>query len=153
VAVLLAALGLGACGGSSPKTVSKAELISRADAICSDQNRQINAVPSPKGSVASITKDQMPAAASYFDTTLAIARAHLKQIKAVGRPDRDQALYQQALAQQDAALAAVDSARQAAHAGDPTAFQKALGEAGRSGVSSRDLAQRFGFKVCGTAGR
>jgi len=149
--ILLACVALGACGGGGAgRTVAKADLIAKADAICSEQNRQINAVPSPTGSLANISQTQLSAAASYFDRTLAIARGHLDQIQALGRPDRDQGLYRQALAQEQVALNGVSRASRAAHAGDVAGFMKALADAGHGASAARDLAQRFGFRVCGT---
>jgi hypothetical protein len=135
------------CGGSS--AVSKADFIKRADAICTTEHAQAKAIVPPRFNPAHATKQDMPAAARFFDRFAPVFGGAVAQLDKLSRPTQDRALLDQTLAKADGLAAADNSARQAADKGDPSGFKLAFAQIVSIGPSARALAKQFGFNVCG----
>jgi len=146
VALLLAALTLGACGSSDDSSdngeLSKAQLIAQADTICRAAGNKIKALATPKSlsDVRAYTKD---AAAATADG--------VGKLEGLSPPAAIKSDY-------EAFLAIVRNVtKQAAKAADATSPQDAaklqatLKDVIKQGAESRRLAQKIGFKACGTS--
>jgi hypothetical protein len=147
--VCASAAALAACGSSGSKTVSKAEIISKGDAICRKATSQITASP-PNGDPAQATSAQLKASAPFFQQLSNSTRTSVSQIAALGKPDKDAALLDKLLANGRTSAANSQAAGQAAQRGDVKAFRVAFAK--RQGGSGSALAKQFGFKVCAQRG-
>ena len=148
VAILaaVAAGGTAAQAATATKTIPKAQLIKRGDAICTAGNRGLTLSP-PSGDPEHMTPDQLRAAAPFLRQGLRVNASEVRQVAALGLPDRDRATFKRAIALSRRMLKWVRKEVAAAQAGDVQAFlQASRHDTGRA--ASRTLA-RFGFRVCG----
>jgi hypothetical protein len=148
VAATVAASGTAAqlATATTTKTIPKAELIKRGDAICKKGNRRITLTP-PSGDPAHITPDQLRAAAPFLRQELRVNAAEVRQVAALGMPDRDKATFKRAIALSRQMLRWVRKEVAAAEAGDVAAFHVAMRH--DSGQAASQTLARFGFRVCG----
>jgi hypothetical protein len=151
VCVALAA-AVAASGTAAPlaiattKTIPKAQLIKRGDAICTKGNRGLTLAP-PAGDPEHVTPDQLRAAVPFLRHGRRVNAGELRRVTALGRPDRDRATFERAMALSRRMLKWTRKEVAAAQAGDVEAFLEASRhDTGRA--ASRALA-RFGFRVCG----
>lgn len=146
VPLLLAALALGACGGSSG--TSKSSYINRADAICAKADTQINGVPKPQltGTQAHILKGL----GVYVDRVLPVVHGVVGQLKGLSQPSADQAILRRYFAALDDAVTRLQNLSAAIRRGDVKAVQA---EATALNNAQPDaLARQYGFKRCGGTG-
>jgi hypothetical protein len=147
--VVAGVVALAGCGGSGSSTVSKAQYIKQADAICSREHAQVSALTAPSFTPAAATKQDMPTAARYLDRYVPLFGGAISQLDKLKRPSRDRAVLDRTLARADALVSAYDSARKAAHKGDVPGFKAGFAKAAVAGRSARALARRYGFQACG----
>jgi hypothetical protein len=130
---------------ATTKTIPKAELIKRGDAICRRGDRGLTLSPpagDPTVSAAALRKF-----APFLRQQLHVNAREVRRIAALGLPDRDRAAFQHAIALARRMLKAVRQEVAAAQAGDLKAFLRAARhDSGQA--ASRELA-RFGFRACG----
>jgi hypothetical protein len=138
-----------ACGSSSPKTVPKAEIIRKGDAICRNAVKQVTAAP-PTIDPTRATAAQIKGIAPFFRQVAASTQTSVSQIAALGKPDKDAALLERILAGGRTAVADNLAVANAAQKGDRTALRAAFAKS--QGDSGRKLAKQFGFKVCAQGG-
>ena len=141
-----------ACGSSSkkspttstPKTVAKATIISQGDAICARLNKGLPALPNTDPSKASGA--QLKRFAPALLKTGQIIGTEVQQVRALGTPDTDAALFGQVLAEGVQASANFQAAGQAAARGDRKAFLSAFAALNNASQHGK----QFGFRVCDT---
>ncbi len=136
--VLAACLVATACGGH---TVTKKDVVARANAICINALRAVRSVPPPAGATGS------PAAmAAYLEKVAPIIETEASATKALPRPAQDRALlnrYVAALADGATQYRALSAA---ARNGDSAGFAHALAVLRESPAPA--LAARYGLTRC-----
>jgi len=142
-ATVLAVL-VGGCGGGGAKSLEKADLIKRADAICTAGQKNLK--PPPFNPARPRSSD-LPAAAKYFADQLSLFRISATKLRALGRSKQDNEVWQRILAAIDRSNNDLADAVNAAKANDLARFGAALGRA--SGTGADKLEKQFGLKVCG----
>jgi hypothetical protein len=142
-----------AAGGTTPslatataKTTPKAQLIKRGDAICTKGSRRITLSP-PSADPVHATPAQLRAAAPFLAQLTTVIGDEVRQVAALGPPDRDQALFARAIATSRVMVKWMRREAAAAKAGDVKAFHRASQH--DSGELSARLLARFGFRQCG----
>lgn len=165
----LVSVGLAACGGSSsskqsnastpsapPATISTAQFVKHADAICAQENAQVSAFGPGLINPQIVPQARLPKAAAYLDKVVAIRTAGLSRIAALGEPSTQRAAHDALLAAQRKVLIDYRTAAAAAHRGDLTGFRAAFGRVaphgrptGPDAVTTATAAKAFNFKVCG----
>lgn len=147
LAVLAAAvLLLSACGGSSRLT--KAELIKQGDVICKDARTKADPVGTNLGAPSQANLSQW---ADAFGQLLPIYEDMTGKLKALSPPETDQATWDQITGGLDKVVAGVKAAKDAAAAGDLTAFNTAFQQIVTSSQGASKLATTYGFLECGSS--
>jgi hypothetical protein len=136
---LAAVLVLAACGGSSDGSLSHADLVKRADAICADAHTASAKVP-PATSIAT--------AAPTLEKGLAIGRRELAALRALEPSKDDRAGFAAVRAGLAATIATTERARDALKANQRVRAQLLIQTALRSAAQTRAAAAGFGLKVC-----
>jgi hypothetical protein len=142
LSLLLGALTLAACGSSGTKTVPKAQIISKGDAICT--RLEATAQPPPKVDPSKATGAKLKSLAPFLTKNADIIHSAVQQVGALGKPDKDASLFNVVLAEGRSAESHLRAAAAAAAAGNRTAFLAAF-------ASLRNAPQhgkQFGFKKC-----
>jgi hypothetical protein len=143
VAALALVALLSGCGGS----YTRADFVSRADAICLGTVRQLRSV----ASVAITTTGGEQASATYLERAAPIVRSEAKQIAALPRPAEGKRAAAELIAYVAAlrdVAAGFRSLARAERSGDDAAFAQAIERLRANPVAS--LAQRYGLRYCGT---
>jgi hypothetical protein len=151
-AIVIAGLLTACGGGSSSKTISKAEFITRADAICSAGTKRITALPSPRFDPATATKRQLPQISRYLPHLIGELQFEHNAIGGLPSPGADKSIITRTLAHLQRYIALLTSEQRAAAAGDLSRFQALLARESQpsSPLAQADrLAKQFGLKICG----
>jgi hypothetical protein len=137
---LAAVLVLAACGGSSSDgSLSHADLVKRADAICADAHDAVRQLP-PARTVGD--------AAPTLTKSLAIVKHELAQLRAL-KPAKDDATgYAALLDGFQGAITATTRARDALKANQRVRAQLYIQTALRATSNTRSTAAGLGLKVC-----
>lgn len=143
IALMLSALLFGACASEGPLT--HAELVERADAICSDafdRVREIGAdLPEPDaGSV--------EAWADALDRTIPVLEAMTADLRELEPSPGDADGFGTLLAAFDRALEALRKVQAAAEAGDPDAMSQPSEDATLAWIDADHVASRLGVIGC-----
>lgn len=145
----VAACGCGDAASQSPPgdgpTVAKATIVERGDAIC-----RRNAERFPGEPVQFDLKRLRPEHLSRFvrtfrNASLAI-RASVREVRALGTPDRDANMLEDLLSEGTKAADAYAAMAQTSAAGDVTGFKAAFARLEEN--RSTEMAKRFGFLAC-----
>ena len=142
IVALFAAAAAG-CGGGGGERLSRAELVERADAICSRYEARLDALGRPAN--ASELR-------SFADRALPIARDGREELGELSPPEELEETYDAWLEQGDEAIEIVERLREAAAEGDQGEIQEIAEDAQRTDAESNRLAQELGFEECGAAG-
>jgi hypothetical protein len=143
VAALAVAVVLGGCGGDS-KPLTKAQYISKGDALCSDFRTEITSLE------ADVQKNPKKwTGAKFYEALLGSARKVTQKFKDLKVPSTDTAVLKQYLAGQDRALKLVEQIVAAAKRGDNQTVGSLLGNNAALTQTQATLASSYGFKVCG----
>lgn len=140
----VAAVSLAACGSSS-KTAepTKAEYLTKANAICRAMNTQLAQIPPPGN-------DPVQAASSA-DRAIAITKPVLRALRALAAPTGDAqalaAIYQKV----DVLVADYAAFSGAAHAGNLPALGPAGAQIDADSRVANAASNAYGMTVCGTA--
>lgn len=144
--VLAAALALAGCGGSGGKsggTLTKAEFVAQANAICKDYEARIDALGEP-GSV----DDLVDLAAKAKP----IAESGVAQLRALKPPEELQTRYDEYLATGDVNVALLAQLGIAAKAGDFAAIEKVGTEGEDNSDKAHGIAAELGLTECAKSG-
>lgn len=134
----IAAMALAGCGSSS--TLSRSQLVDKANAICAKENAQGNAIPRPQGR-------NLSSVATYLDKLIAVGNSatnDLQKLKPESSVSSDWNSYISARKQ---GIALVQTIAQKAHANDPSAAAQ-LGQVGPSAAQVRQAASKVGATQC-----
>jgi hypothetical protein len=129
---VLVATAVAACSSSGSSSLTKAQVVRKADAICAKANRSIAVMyrPDPLDDTAT---------AAALEKVLVRQRKELRQLRALAPPEADASDYRRWLTQIDLALDRGDASRRAIAKGDV----QAATEANRRGEQIRSDADRF----------
>jgi len=139
----LSAATLAACGSSGSKTVSKAQIISKGDAICSRLNATAPTLPKSLNPTTA-TPAQLKSLAPALTKTSQIISSEVSQVGALGTPSSDATLFKQILAEGRTSATDFQAAAAAAAKGDRAGFLSAF--ARLQAVPSHG--KQFGFHSC-----
>jgi hypothetical protein len=156
-APLLAAVGiataLSACGSSPPKaSISKAEFIRRADAICFTGAKRVSAIPSPNVHYDAATRQQLPQIAHYLPHIIEELQSEHNGIAALPNPTGGKALITQSLAYLQQYIQLLTYEQKAAAAGNLAGFETLFAQETQADspvLAANRLARQFGLKICG----
>lgn len=151
VATIAAAGGTTAAqaGTTTTKTIPKAQLIKRGDAICTKGNQRLTLAPPADMNPMHPTVDQLRAAEPFLRQLSVVIGGEVRHVSALGTPDEDRALFERGMRGARRMVRGMREQAAAAKAGDVDAFLAASKRSDHQGaVSGRRLA-RFGFEVCG----
>jgi hypothetical protein len=159
----LAAMALvsAGCGGDNNDTttqaaVTRAEYVQSVKARCADYSKERHAAEKPlqqlfKGfnDPSQIPPAQLKAASDQLTAVDDTTRQVLTDLKALPRPEADQAKLDQVFANYDDAQVALDEADQAAADGDGTGASAANNKLDQALNRNRQVSDEFGFSACG----
>ncbi len=137
VSVAVLVLSLVACGGGGG--LSRAEYAQKADAVCADYNKKLNALPRPT------SQKELDAFVGKAVPLVDEARGKLADLK----PPKDEEGTAKAWNQANSdVLHALEKLRDAAKAKDRPKMQAALREGNTANQHANDLARTLGMKAC-----
>jgi hypothetical protein len=132
----LAVAGCGSSGSSGSKTVPKSQIISKGDAIRSRLDKTVG--PGPKIDPTTATRKQLVRLAPFLTKNADVISSEVSQVSALGKPDKDAALFNQVLADGRASASYFREAAAAAAEGNRSgflaAFNKLMADPTRQGV-------------------
>lgn len=142
-ALVVCALLLTACGPEEPLT--HAELVERADAICSDALARIREIGAdlPEPDAASVGRW-----ADALERTTPILEAMVNDLRDLEPPPADRAGFDALLAAYDLELKALEGVRVAAGADDPDGMSKPSEDATLAWAEADHVASRLGLEGC-----
>jgi hypothetical protein len=139
---LLAAVVLVGCGGSGSvheHPLSKAQFISRADAICVTGNKRINALQKPT---------DMPGIATYMAEALPIAEEAQTKLNALVPPTLDKRRYDRLLGIIAQTVSKVSEIRSAAEAGEEQRMRRLSNDLAALQQRENGANEELGLKQC-----
>jgi hypothetical protein len=140
---LLAATALVGCGGGNRSAhqhaLSKAEFLSRADAVCSAGNTRIDALEKPT---------DMPAIATYMAEALPIAEEIQAKLDALVPPALDQKKYARLLSLIAQSVSKVPEVRSAAEVGEEKRVQRLSNDLAALQQRENGAEEELGLKQC-----
>jgi hypothetical protein len=134
------AVGLAACGSSSDKTLSKSDLVAKANAICSKATEAGKKIAPPT------SLDDPAVVAAYFDKVIPLTKKEVKDLNDLKPASDIKDDYDAYLAALGKAETLVEKVQKKAHAKDPsgkTDLQNA-----RTGIEIQKTARKVGIKDC-----
>jgi hypothetical protein len=136
--------GGGTAGESAPR-ISKAEFIEQADELCADFRERRDELTA-KADATSDAERQ----AEIFRELADEAQATGERFDRLPVPPRDQEIIERFSAANRDQIGVVRQIADALDAGDTEAVTALLDSGQKSGAKVRGIAQRYGFKVCGS---
>jgi hypothetical protein len=137
---LLAAVALAGCGGSAHEhPLSKAQFVSRADAICVTGNKRINALQKPTG---------MSGIATDMAEALPIGEEAQAKLDALVPPISDQARYTRLLGIIAQTVSKVSEVRGAAEAGEEQLVRRLSNDLAALQQRENGASEELGLKQC-----
>jgi hypothetical protein len=145
-AVLAACLLAAGCGSDDDADgegarLTKAAFITRADAICTDANDRIDAIPEPQ------TTEEL---AELGRQVLAIGREQLARLRALRPPAADEETINGAYDVIEEQLGVAEELVAAAEEGDLQGLQELLEQGERLDARGDRIARDYGLKECGS---
>ena len=139
--------------GSTGDSPTREEYIARADAFCKQANAEAKGLnerlqEAVRG--ASPGREQLEAIAPILEEGYEVQRRSRAEFKEIPSPPADRETIEKLHAAYDEQTAIVGRLRDAAEAGDVARFRALSQEQNRVKLQSRSLAQRYGFKECGS---
>ena len=142
----LAALALAGCGGggdSAGGTLTKAEFVAQANAICKDYDARIDALGDP-GSIEDLV--------GLAEKAKPIAEDGVARLRALKAPENLQASYDEYLATGDANIDLLVQLGEAAKSGDVAAIEKIGTEGEDNADKAHGIAAELGLTECAKGG-
>lgn len=153
--VLLAAL-LGtaaACGGGSER-LSKQELISQGDAICTEYQAKSEeaerALPQVDPTSSSTSDENLRKFGEVVPDLVEILRDQIGELRSLEPPEEDEDRYEVAMDALDSGADRLDEAGEAARDADRAGVRAALTAAQTKLNQADAIARDYGYKVCGS---
>lgn len=146
LALLAAAvMGVAGCGGDDDEdggsgALTKAELVSKADAICGDLNKRIDALPAP---------DSVEDVATFSEDALKIFEPAVADLKALEPPDEVEADYDRAMELLDDQIDRTKELQQAGEDKDEAKIRSVIAEGDKADEEGDKLAKKIGLQKCG----
>jgi hypothetical protein len=119
---------------------SKEGFIEEADAICAAKSDEADAIEQPT---------DLAGSGPYFEQVTEIQREQVEEIKTLEAPDEEAGVLQGFIDTQEELADNFVSLAETANAGDQDAFDVALADATSVQSRASDLAQDYGFQICG----
>jgi hypothetical protein len=153
--VVLSVVGVAACsssgGGSSSKPLTKSELISQGDKVCTEFGKKIDGISSPSGEVTDNTPpSQVKQWAAPYTDLANLLNGEAAALAKLTPPAADAASYAKVVSDLHIQAEYAKQAAAAAKTGNPTGVQNALQLRKSSDADSEQFLTTYGFKVCGT---
>jgi hypothetical protein len=142
VACALALSGCGGGGSSSGARLTKAEFSAKANALCTDFNKKIDALPNPT------TEAEM---SSMLDQMKGMFEQVVAGMKKLNPPAESQAAYDRIMVLADEQLARVDDMIAALKAKDLARLQKLTKEGDTNDAETNKLFKELGATSCGNS--
>src|SRR5262245_20228875 len=139
-AALIAAAALAGCGGGKEQ-VTAAELVQKADQICTDQWNRFDQIQSAPPSSASAAKDQT-------GELVDVAESAQSDLSNLDPPDAQRHNYDAYLDAHQSAIDQLKKGEDAANDADSTAYGAAQDAVAKSAPERQRLAASLGFTVC-----
>jgi hypothetical protein len=143
--ILVAAGSIAGCGGGGgSEQVSAAELVQKADAICSRERgsfSRIQAHPPPNASIA----------ADQTDELIKVTRDANSQLRELKPPEGLQSAYDHYLDARDRVVEVMQRGKDAADDRNSAAYGAAQADVARTAPERRRLARSLHFKVCSSS--
>ena len=142
----LAALALAGCGGGGDTaggTLTKAEFVAQANAICKDYDARIDALGDP-GSIEDLV--------GLAEKAKPIAEDGVARLRALKAPENLQASYDEYLATGDANIELLVQLGEAAKSGDVAAIEKIGTEGEENADKAHGIAAELGLTDCAKGG-
>jgi hypothetical protein len=153
--VLVLTAGLAACGSSdsksSGKPLTKSELISQGDGVCTTYGKKIDGIDSPS---AQVTDNSTPAQVKAWEkpyTQLAdLLNGEADALAKLTPPTADAESYAKVISDIHIQAEYSKQAAAAAKSGDSAGVINALAVQKSSDADSEEFLTSYGFKVCGS---
>lgn len=147
--VLAAIAAVTSCGGSS-QPLTQAQFVGLANTICKQGTASNAAVPQPSisSSMISPAASDLPAIATYLSKQVASLQSTLDHLKALGTPPAKQSAWTQSLAAVQQSVNDAKAAQNAAHGGDVSTYDQALGRVVEDGGTIDQAFGSFGAMDC-----
>jgi hypothetical protein len=146
---LVAALALGACG-SDTKTISKADYVSKGNAICQQGTNQIRKLKAPDvDPSADLTKAQQKAVGDFLDQGVKIQNDLIKKLRDLGFPSGDKKKLEKIYDTSDSGASEIQKAADAAHAGKLSTFRTQYAKGGNTLDQAQKDINAYGLTECG----
>ena len=150
LALTILALALAGCGSSTettggateaaaPEPLTKTELIAKADAICTDIQKKIDAIPSP---------ESIEDLASAIGKQMAISGPGVKKLQALVPPEELASKYDSWTAKLQELQEGTGEVREAAASGSQEQVQKVIGEVDKVNTEADQIGKAIGLKAC-----
>jgi uncharacterized protein YicC (UPF0701 family) len=161
LALAAAAAGCGGGGGdssssssssSSDQPLTKSELITKADGICSEANKNVPTPPSDlmNFNPTTATTEKLKEFGDYLEKVVEHFRGELEDLQKLKPPEEIADDYDKAMANLEESLNELDEAGEAARNGDRQKLLSKLEESDKHSTEANKLAKKIGLKVCGT---
>ncbi len=151
--LLVAMVGLAACGSSSSSKPTQTQWLAKANSACTTLHAQTRALgPHPRPRPGETTAHVLQRSAAYLDRLLPLQVAAVARIRALGSPPANPQLVTQTLAAADVLNADFKDALAASRAGNLKAYLAVIrGRVnGPDGNRATTTAQKAGLAVCAT---
>lgn len=150
LALSILALALAGCGSSdettggknkaaAPKPLTKTELFAKADAVCKDMQKKIDAIPAPE------SIDELE---SVIGKQLDVSGPAIKKLEALTPPEDLASDYESWTAKLDQLQSGTEKIRKAAASGSEAQVEKIIGEVKPINTKADEIAKAIGFKAC-----
>ena len=130
-----------ACGGD--ERLSREELQTKGNAICSKYDKQIDAIGTPT------SVEEVP---EYVNKALPIVEKEIDEMKALTPPEEDQETFDQMIAEAEKTVEAGRDLGEAAEKNDDAAIEKALNAGNTASDRADQHAQKLGLDACVDSG-
>ena len=125
---------------SKPKTLSRAQLIERADKVCAESKDRYNEIKNPES--------EFVADVLYAEALVRIARPRIRGLRQLDPPPALAAAYGEYVEAQQRVLKTDEEALAAARQGDDAGVEAARAQRDSEDALREGIARKIGFEVC-----
>ena len=135
-------------GCSTSRALSKAELITQGDELCTQSNADVEELG--MNELGAPSADNMAQYAEALGKAIPLFEQLIADISALEPPQADKATITEMIGHLQDEVDAIKEAQKAAAAGDLDGFTAAAQRTSEADVPASQMATDYGFKVCGT---